>query len=565
MVHQRTGAASNTTTATDTAGNTYTVQGSDVTAGANSRCVVLTCAVTSALSAGTITVNIGGTYAATVDVTRWTGVGSVDTAATAHSATATTTPAAVTVVTTAPGDVVVGGISYGSATAPTSVGGGFTALTGNSPNTVYYGANAYLITSTAGTYGPSWVIPSSPSASVTVALKPPVTTSATAAGTISVAGTDPTVNELTNPSFEVDSNSDGLTDSWLDEHSTPVAPTYTQVGATHGAGSFAQRMQYSGQPTDDGTKKFEIYQTTPFGSAAPGQTLTFSVWVSGSFTSAYGFIGIEAFNSAHTYLGEHDLTITPTGTPQQFTVAYQLPATSDYVAVYLQCPEMYPASVVDLTLDDASLTSAPGPSAQVTASGSIGLAGSATTSGAQAATAAGAVTFAGTASSAGGASAAGAATVAGTVTGTAATTSTGGIAVTGTATPAGTVAATAAGSFTFAGAVTGRGAAVTAGGITVTATASAASNATAAGTVTSSGAAVGVPAATTAGTITVAGAATATYTITASGGITITGQATVLYVNRDIRLTATLSAQPSTLAAALAAQSYPLAATLEAQ
>jgi hypothetical protein len=182
LVHLRTGAVSNTTTLSDGSGNVWTQRATDFLSGVNSRILIFTAPVTSALSAGTVTVTTSAAYAATVSITRWSGVGSVDVAASINEA-ATTTPAGAPVATTDNGDVVIGGISYGSATAPTSLAAGWSTLTGNSPNTGYYGANAYRHPGATGSFAPAWVIPSAGSASATVALKP-----VAAALTISLSG-----------------------------------------------------------------------------------------------------------------------------------------------------------------------------------------------------------------------------------------------------------------------------------------------------------------------------------------------------------------------------------------
>ena len=86
-------------------------------------------------------------------------------------------------------------------------------------------------------------------------------------------------NLLANPSFE-----DGvdLAHGWTNESSATGEPIYT-LSTTTGVvdGEHAQRVQYSGQDGDDGTKKIEFYQG-PVDGIAPGQTVELSMCVSGA-------------------------------------------------------------------------------------------------------------------------------------------------------------------------------------------------------------------------------------------------------------------------------------------
>jgi len=71
------------------------------------------------------------------------------------------------------------------------------------------------------------------------------------------------INLLSNPSYE---NGSPLAIDWLDEHTTPVNVTYS-ISTTEGVidGTKSQKIVYNGQPTDDGTKKLEIFHVGTFG------------------------------------------------------------------------------------------------------------------------------------------------------------------------------------------------------------------------------------------------------------------------------------------------------------
>jgi len=88
----------------------------------------------------------------------------------------------------------------------------------------------------------------------------------------------------------------------------------------------------------------------------PGQTLKFSIWLSGAFTKAYGIVGIEGFDAAHLYISEADTNVKVlTSTPTQFSVTYLCPPNTNYVAVYVQDPEISAMTVIFVTMDDATL------------------------------------------------------------------------------------------------------------------------------------------------------------------------------------------------------------------
>jgi hypothetical protein len=166
-----------------------------------------------------------------------------------------------------------------------------------------------------------------------------------------------TPNLLTNPSFESGTT---IATGWTDEHTTATEATYSLVTSGVTDGLVAQNFAYTGVAGDAGTAKTEIYQS-PI-TASPGQYLTFSVWLSGSLTNAYGFIGIEGFDSSSSYLSESDTNFTTlTGTPTRYSVSYLCPPNTVRVAAYLQVPEIGSTTVISVTMDQAELTVGPAP------------------------------------------------------------------------------------------------------------------------------------------------------------------------------------------------------------
>lgn len=206
VCHLKTGGSQSVTSITDTGSNTWTVQQTASQAGANDRVEVWTAPVTSALSSGTVTVTYSVSLAGRTSVSVWAGADPTPTVDVKNGGgrAATTTPAAYTVTTTVNGDVLVGGISYPDANAPSAgPGTGFTRLSGGSPSTAYYGDACYQITTTTGTYGPTWTLPSSVACGqATVALKPASGTNVTINAVVAAATmAAPTPSLVISPSL----------------------------------------------------------------------------------------------------------------------------------------------------------------------------------------------------------------------------------------------------------------------------------------------------------------------------------------------------------------------------
>lgn len=157
---------------------------------------------------------------------------------------------------------------------------------------------------------------------------------------------------LGNPSFELGTT---LATGWEEEHTTVTAATYSLSGTGVVDGTRSQRIQFTGTAGDTG-KLLAIYQAPV--DAAPGQNLTFDIHVSGSLTNAYGIIGIEAFQAGGAFISATDTPFTSlSGTPEQYSVTYLCPALTDYVAVFVQFPDIAPTSVINVYLDRAALYS----------------------------------------------------------------------------------------------------------------------------------------------------------------------------------------------------------------
>lgn len=168
----------------------------------------------------------------------------------------------------------------------------------------------------------------------------------------------PGTNLLADPSFE-----DGAPGgAWIDESTTVGRPIYS-ISTTHGVvdGTQAKAFTYVGQPDDDGTGKAQFYQA-PIRGVSAGQLVRFSICVTAAGTGpasmvrSYAAVGIEAFAPGGGYLSDVATYITAvTSTPTRYAIDYVVPAGTDYLAVYIQSPEVYSTSVFDIVFDQASL------------------------------------------------------------------------------------------------------------------------------------------------------------------------------------------------------------------
>lgn len=174
-------------------------------------------------------------------------------------------------------------------------------------------------------------------------------------------------NLLENSSFEsafftICSSNCTVSSGWSIEFTSTGPPTYyrTKTGAV--TGSYAQSLIYKGKPGDDGKHKIvELYHVVVGQRTTAGSRLTFTLWVSGACDKCAPFIGIEAFDVRHRYLGEANQYFSPPAKPRPVQMSYLLPAGTALVACYIQVPEIYSVSRVNLQVDDASLTVAPDP------------------------------------------------------------------------------------------------------------------------------------------------------------------------------------------------------------
>lgn len=158
---------------------------------------------------------------------------------------------------------------------------------------------------------------------------------------------------LTNGSFETFAS--GVATGWQTEGTTASPVTYAQTTSGVVDGASAWSISYTGTASDNNTK-FEPYQS-PI-PVNPGDVVTFTVWLSGSLTNLYGFIGVEGFvTGGGAYISETDTNfLSLTATPTPYSVTYTCPANCTAVAVYMQVPSVTVGTSATVIMDKATLT-----------------------------------------------------------------------------------------------------------------------------------------------------------------------------------------------------------------
>jgi hypothetical protein len=148
--------------------------------------------------------------------------------------------------------------------------------------------------------------------------------------------------------------SDGgrVANGWLQEYSTSSAPFYKR-------GNEIEEIAYAGKSGDTGPhRKIEIFQAT-WHAVGPGQRWRFSIRVRGQIFKGYIIVGAEWFSvhkSLYKYIAEQDVYPRVNANWQEVTaLTPPLPNSASILAVYIQIPEINPATRVDISLTEPSL------------------------------------------------------------------------------------------------------------------------------------------------------------------------------------------------------------------
>lgn len=173
-------------------------------------------------------------------------------------------------------------------------------------------------------------------------------------------------NYATNPSFETDTDADGLADGWEKYNPTGTSvPTASAAAPLTGSRhSRAQRVTCVGVAGDANVLRGINSASTAVGSFAPGEVATASALVlaptvSGGTLRLY----ISAFAAGDTFIADTaNLTITPSAEVSRISLTTQaLPANTSRVRLYLIMDGVSEGDALDLTIDDVLIEKSPFP------------------------------------------------------------------------------------------------------------------------------------------------------------------------------------------------------------
>jgi hypothetical protein len=159
-------------------------------------------------------------------------------------------------------------------------------------------------------------------------------------------------NYCTNPSFEIDTDSNGLSDTWAEYENSGASSTLTRVAGR--TGGYAQRVQMTADGADSG-KIWEIYINSPAASFASGDISTWSCYLKGTTTGTVQVrLGTTTRTNAeadiHTTYSS-DITLSSSWTRVSLTDA-AAGATTDHINVFLLVSGLDSGDSFDITIDD---------------------------------------------------------------------------------------------------------------------------------------------------------------------------------------------------------------------
>lgn len=156
-------------------------------------------------------------------------------------------------------------------------------------------------------------------------------------------------NLFPNPSFEIDSNSDGRADGFLGPNVAGLHDTLVESLVAGRLGGYAQRIAYTGVAADVGT----YVSANVFEAGSAGQTYTISAYLKGVCAGGYAYFSVSSFDSSWNYLGaQNSALFDPTSSWVRQALTYTLAANAQFNYFALQVDGIDEGDVVELDMDD---------------------------------------------------------------------------------------------------------------------------------------------------------------------------------------------------------------------
>ena len=170
------------------------------------------------------------------------------------------------------------------------------------------------------------------------------------------------VNYVPYPSYEIDTNSDGLANG-VSVYSSTITGAPTNIcGVSTGRDGVgkAQRLRYT-SPAGDSSAKTHTLQlaATAVGSFAGTDPATASFYYKGTLSGVTATAKLLCFTSGGVYIAESAVTsvLTLTGSWQRVSlVKASCPATTSYIVVTLEFSAIINGDTIDAYMDDAMVT-----------------------------------------------------------------------------------------------------------------------------------------------------------------------------------------------------------------
>lgn len=167
-------------------------------------------------------------------------------------------------------------------------------------------------------------------------------------------------NYCTNPSFEIDTNADGLSDSWVLFNNCGTAPTLTRPAGR--LGGYAQRLQFTS--AGDTNKDMTLRIVSAVASFAAGEPATASFYVKGTLTGLTAGVYCASRKSDGSAISAVTINfpLTTASGWQRYSVTYPvLPALTSLVTCDLYIANINTGNTCDVTMDDALIEKSASP------------------------------------------------------------------------------------------------------------------------------------------------------------------------------------------------------------
>jgi len=170
----------------------------------------------------------------------------------------------------------------------------------------------------------------------------------------------PFINHATNPNYETDGDSDGRCDG-VSYWSFNGTPTWTQV-AGPSAGTYAQRLQYTGTGADNDNLSVRVQDETDVGSFAAGDPVSMSLWLKGAIDAGItAYLRVTCKDSGGGWLADYDVAFTVSSSFARKQISFTCPAGTSYLQPQLRFTDCDIGESLDVSFALCTITKTSAP------------------------------------------------------------------------------------------------------------------------------------------------------------------------------------------------------------